>query len=83
MNKSTFRKKLVKFVEKYELWFYGSTAVLYLIGIPLSILVFPDASLATYVLLSFTGITSSIGALATALLTADQNKREKGKDNEE
>jgi hypothetical protein len=82
MNKKDFRKKLVNFVEKYELWFYGATVLLYIIGIPISIAVFPDTTMATFVIVSFTGFTASVGTLATALLTADQNKREKNKEDE-
>ncbi len=78
-DKKAFRKKLVNFVEKYELWFYASTVILYLIGIPLSIAVFPDTTMVTFVVVSFTGFTASIGTLATALLTADQNKEQKNK----
>lgn len=82
-EKVKFRKKLVNFIEKYELWFYGLTVFLNLISIPIFIWVFPDTSLATLIVVLFTGFTASVGAFATTLLTADQNKREKGKQNEE
>jgi hypothetical protein len=39
--------------------------------------------MATLIVVLFTGFTSSIATLATALLTADQNKRDKGKEDEE
>lgn len=81
-TKRAFRKKLVNFIEKYELWFYGITVFLNLISIPIFIWVFPDTSLATLIVVLFTGVTSSIGALATTLLTADQNKEIKNKDEE-
>lgn len=74
MTKISVRKKLVNFVEKYELWFYGITVALFAVGIPLSIVAFPDTSMATFVIVSLTGFTSAVGALATALLAADQNK---------
>lgn len=79
-DKKKFRKTLVDFVEKYELWFYGTTVLLYIIGIPISIAVFPDTTMATFVVVSFTGLTASIGTMATALLSADQNKEDKNKD---
>lgn len=82
-SKVKFRKKLVDFIEKYELWFYGITVLLNLISIPIFIWVFPDTSLATLIVVLFTGFTASVGALATTLLSADQNKREKGKENQE
>lgn len=82
-SKAEFRKKLVNFIEKYELWFYTITVFLNLISIPIFLLVFPDTSLATLIVVLFTGFTSSVATLATALLTADQNKRDKGKENEE
>jgi len=82
-NKAEIRKKLVDFVEKYELWFYTLTVIMNIISIPIFIWVFPDTSLATLIVVLFTGFTASVGTLATALLTADQNKRDKGKDNEE
>lgn len=83
MNKKrAFRKKLVDFVEKYELWFYSITVFLNIISIPIFIWVFPDTSLATLIVVLFTGFTSSVATLATALLTADQNKELKNKDEE-
>lgn len=79
-KQKTIRKRLVNFIEKYELWFYGSAVVLSLIVIPISLLVFPDTTLATFVLVSLSGLLNSVGAFATVLLSADATKEIKNKD---
>lgn len=69
-----FRKTIVNWLEKNEIMFYGLSAVLLLISIPVSLMFFPDDTMATFVMVSISGLISSVGALASALVSQDDKK---------
>lgn len=76
-----FRKTIVNWLEKNEIMFYGLSAVLLLISIPVSLMFFPDDTMATFVMVSISGLISSVGALASALVSQDDKKESEGKEN--
>lgn len=78
-----FRDKAVAFLIKHDVLFNGITLILSVIAIPVSLLVFPNATVATFVLVSMTGVTGAIAALSASLLTADDRKRSTQEEEEE
>lgn len=76
-----FRKTIVNWLEKNEIMFYGLSAVLLLISIPISLMFFPDDTMATFVMVSISGLISSVGALASALVSQDDKKESEDKEN--
>lgn len=74
-----FRKTLVNWLEGHELWFYGVSVGLLMLAIPLSLMFFPDDTMATFIMVSISGLVSSIGALASALVSQDDKKEREDK----
>lgn len=71
------REKLVAFLVKHDVFFNVVTLLLSIVAIPISLLVFPDATMATFVIASLTGISGAMGAVSASLMTADERKRDK------
>ena len=65
---------LVQFIKRWTVPWYAVTVALYLVLIPLSLSVFPNTTLITTVFVLFSGFTASIASLASALISADQEK---------
>lgn len=69
-----FRKTIVNWLESNEIMFYGLSVILLLIAVPLSLMFFPDDTMATFIMVSISGLISSVGALASALVSQDDKK---------
>lgn len=78
-NTETFRQKVVKFLIKHDVLFNTCAFLLAVVAIPISLLVFPNATMATFVIAGLTGVSASAGALSASLMTADERKRESDK----
>lgn len=78
-----FREALVGFLVKHDVMFNTLTFVLALVAIPISLLVFPDATMATFVISALTGVSAAAGSLSASLMTADERKNEKEEDEED
>jgi len=68
----SFRRPIVRFLQKYAVWWYGVTAVLYFLMIPLTMYVFPATTLLLTVIVLFGGFTSSMASLASVLSDAEE-----------
>jgi hypothetical protein len=66
--------KLVIFIKKWTVPWYAITAVLYFLAIPLTAWVLPATTLILSIFVLFGGFTSSMAALASALISAEQDK---------
>ena len=77
------RDKVVAFLIKHDVLFNGLTLLLAVVAIPISLLVFPDTTVATFVLVSMTGVTGAIASLSASLMTADERKRDAEEEKEE
>lgn len=76
-----FRKTIVNWLESHELLFYGLSVALLALSIPVSLMFFPDDTMATFIMVSISGLVSSIGALASALVSQDEKKESENKGN--
>lgn len=65
---------LVKFLKRWTVPWYGLTVLLYALAIPFTIFVFPSTTLILTVIVLFSGFTASVASLASALISADQDK---------
>jgi hypothetical protein len=65
---------LVKFLKRWAVPWYLLTVVLYAACIPATIFVFPSTTLLLTVFVLFGGFTASVASLASALISADQDK---------
>lgn len=74
-KKHEFRKKIVGFLIKHDVLFNLLTLALAVIAIPISLLVFPDATMATFVIASLTGVTGSVGAVSASLMSAEDRRK--------
>lgn len=70
-----FRATVVRFIERYTIHFYVATAVLYALMIPASLWVFPSTTLLITVIVLFSGLVSSIAALASVLVDMHQSDK--------
>ena len=52
-----------------------SVTVILGVAIPISILVFPDATMATFVIASLTGVSGAVGAVSASLMSAEERKK--------
>lgn len=64
--------KLVAWIKKWTVPWYAITALLYFAAIPFTVLVFPATTLILSVFVLFGGFTASMAALASALISAEQ-----------
>lgn len=69
------RKKLAKFIKRWTIPWYIMTTLLYFLAIPFTVLVFPATTLILTVIVLFGGFTSSMAALASVLVTDEQDDR--------
>lgn len=67
------RGPLVRFLQKYSVWWYGITVLLYGLMIPLTVWVFPATTLLLTIVVLFGGFTSSVAALASVLSDAEES----------
>jgi hypothetical protein len=65
---------LSRFIQRWTLPFYVSTALLYLVLIPMTLLVFPSTTLILTLIILITGALSAMGTLGDALVAHEQNK---------
>lgn len=79
----TFRQKLVKFLVKHDVMFNLCAFLLAVAAIPISLAVFPNATIATFVIAALMGVSSTAAALASSLMTADERKNEEEDDKED
>lgn len=70
------REKLVAFLVKHDVLFNVLTLLLAVVAIPISILVFPDATMATFVIASLTGVSGAVGAVSASLMSAEERKND-------
>lgn len=82
-NTETFRQKVVQFLIKHDVAFNTCAFILAVVAIPISLAVFPDATVATFVIAALTGVSASAGALSASLMTADERKRAEAEEKEE
>ncbi len=68
-----FRAAVVGWLERNTINFYVITAVLYALMIPASLWVFPSTTLLVTIIVLFSGLISSLGALAGILIDLKQN----------
>lgn len=72
---SRVKRRLKAWIIRWELWWYGSTAVLYAVAIPATVLLFPNVSnLWLSVLILFSGLTAAMGSVASAIKTDDTTR---------
>jgi hypothetical protein len=64
----------VRLLKRLTVPWYGLTVFLYAISIPLTIWVFPSTTLLLTIFVLFGGFTASVASLASALISADQEK---------
>ena len=67
------RKSVVRFLKKYHIIFHTVSLILIAISIPISLAFFPDDTVATFVMVSISGLTSAIGTLADSLISVDDS----------
>lgn len=65
---------LVRIIKKTMVPWYAVTTVLYFAAIPLTIWIFPATTLLLTVFVLFGGFTASMASLASALISADQDR---------
>lgn len=82
-NTETFRQRVVQFLIKHDVMFNTIAFLLAVVAIPISLAVFPDATMATFVIAGLTGVSASAGALSASLMSADERKRDKEEEAEE
>ncbi len=68
-----FRAAIVGWLERNTINFYVLTAILYALMIPASLWVFPSTTLLVTIIVLFSGLISSLGALAGILIDLKQN----------
>lgn len=68
-----WRKPLVRFLQRYAVWWYVVTAVLYFLMIPLTIWIFPATTLLVTIVVLFSGFTASMASLASVLSDAEES----------
>lgn len=78
-----FRETVVQFLIKHDVMFNTCAFILAVVAIPISLAVFPDATMATFVIAALTGVSASAGALSASLMTADERKRDAEEEAEE
>lgn len=81
-KKRAIRKKIVNFLKKYHIYFHTASLILILLSIPISLMFFPDETVATFVMVSISGFTSALGTLADSLISVDDSIDEDIKDGE-
>lgn len=67
------RKSVVKFLKKYHIIFHTISLILIAVSIPVSLAFFPDDTMATFIMVSISGLTSAIGTLADSLISVDDS----------
>ena len=67
------RKSVVKFLKKYHIIFHTISLILIAVSIPVSLAFFPNETVATFVMVSISGLTSAIGTLADSLISVDDS----------
>lgn len=67
------RKSVVDFIKKYHIVFYVASVILIAVSIPVSLAFFPDDTMATFIMVSISGLTSAIGTLADSLISVDDS----------
>lgn len=72
-TQKAFRKKIVDFLERYTIHFYGTVAILSLAMIPLAIWVFPSTTLLLTIIVLFNGALAALGDFASLLTDLHQN----------
>lgn len=65
---------LSRFIQRATLPFYIGVAVLYLVLIPLTLLVFPATTLMVTLLILLSGFLGALGTLGDALVSHEQNR---------
>lgn len=81
-KKRAIRKKIVNFLKKYHIYFHTASLILILLSIPVSLMFFPNETIATFVMVSISGFTSALGTLADSLISVDDSIDEDIKDGE-
>lgn len=81
-NQRTIRKFVVNFLKKYHIIFHTISLVLIALSIPVSLMFFPNDTMATFVMVSISGLTSAIGTLADSLISVDDSIDEDNEDGE-
>lgn len=76
MSKRQTRKKIVDFVERNEIRWYIFALVFTVLSVPAAFIALPSIEMATFVVASITGIMASLAALATALISSNQDQKE-------
>lgn len=66
--------RFVAIIKRLTVPWYAITTLLYLTSIPLTIWVFPSTTLLLLIFVLFGGFTASMASLASALITAEQDK---------
>jgi hypothetical protein len=66
--------KLVSVIKRLTVPWYAITTFLYFTSIPMTIWVFPQTTLLLSVFVLFSGFTASLASLASALISAEQDK---------
>jgi hypothetical protein len=61
-------------IKKLTIPWYAVTTLLYMAAIPMTIWVFPSTTLILSIFVLFGGFTASMASLASALITAEQDK---------
>lgn len=77
-----FRKAVVGFLKKYHIYFHSFTLILIALSIPVSLAFFPNDTMATFIMVSISGLTSAIGTLADSLISVDDSIDEDEEDGE-
>jgi hypothetical protein len=69
---SRFKRRAKALIIRWELWWYGVTALLYFVAIPTTILLFPNVSnLWLSVLVLLGGFAGAVGSTASAIKSDD------------
>lgn len=66
---------LSRFIQRWTLWYYGLTAALYLVLVPMTLWFFPSTTLVLTMIILITGMLSALGTLGDALVAHEQNQR--------
>ncbi len=81
-SQRTIRKSIVNFLKKYHIIFHTVALILIAVSIPVSLMMFPNDSFATFVMVSISGLISAIGTLADSLMSVDDSIDEDNEDGE-
>lgn len=77
------RSKTAQFLSKYILWYSGGAAFLFLVGGIVSLFLFPNEGIASFVMIMVSGFLNQITEFGNNLISAENERKEKERDEEQ